>query len=326
MSFTLRHIHLPEDYNQLAMLLNSIQPDSVSVEQLQEQDLPVPTDSSLYMDEAGQLNGYGRERVVVQNAEGTIIGYGKAWRTPWTSPGSVCSLFCVHPDFRNQGIGETILAHLENWAKSVGSTLLLSELKDWIPASLPFVQNRGYLLDAHVVDLALDVTRFDQTKWKHIVIQLQESGIKFLTLADEPTEESERKLYQLYKDTLVDNPGFVGDLPDIDEWRKQALPSERTRPDLTFIAADGDQFVGVTTLFTTDASDVLYTNYTGVRKDYRGRRLALALKIRSIEAAKESGATRMLTETEAENFSMQAVNNKLGYEVGKGTYRIMKQL
>lgn len=118
----------------------------------------------------------------------------------------------------------------------------------------------------------------------------------------------------------------MGALTPFEVWRRDALPEGRTSPELVFLAADGDQLVGVSTLFSTEDPVVCYTDYTGVDRNYRGRGIARALKERSIMAAQALGARHMVTETEASNVSMRQLNLRMGYKVTSGTYRIMKRL
>ena len=84
--------------------------------------------------------------------------------------------------------------------------------------------------------------------------------------------------------------------------------------------------MGVTQLFTTEEEGVLYTNYTGVHKAYRGRGIAKALKLLSIDCAIKAGAHTTTTDSEENNTPMQSINRSLGYVPGKGHYRILKQL
>lgn len=110
------------------------------------------------------------------------------------------------------------------------------------------------------------------------------------------------------------------------EWRKEALPEDCSPEKWVFIALDGDRFIGVSTLFSTEESGVLYTDYTGVDRHYRGRGIAKALKLLSIQTAINDGAHTMTTETEAGNEAMQQLNRGLGNVSGKGHYRIRKAL
>ncbi|WP_172971138.1 GNAT family N-acetyltransferase [Bacillus sp. THAF10] len=70
----------------------------------------------------------------------------------------------------------------------------------------------------------------------------------------------------------------------------------------------------------------MYTNYTGVHKEYRGRDIAKALKALSIETARKAGAQTMTTDSEKSNAPIQHLNRTFGYIPGKGHYRILKRL
>lgn len=323
----LREIRIPEDYDQLAHLLNLIGPGSTTAQSLAEEDQQIPATSNMKINESGFLIGFGRTRVIAETEDGQLIGYGACYRAPWVDPGQVGSVFCVHPDFRGQGVGKLILSHIENWANQHNASVLSSIVMDWIDASLPFVQKRGFTVDAHVFELELDLNQIDSSKYAGFVEQVTVgTGIQYVTLADLPGEESEQKLYELCVETSKDNPGQYGSLPPFSQWREEFLPDDSSRSDWVFIAVEGNHFVGVTQLFRTENADVVYTNYTGVRKEYRGRGIAKALKLLSIHEAINEGAHTMTTDSEESNAPMQYLNRSLGYLPGKGHYRILKQL
>jgi GNAT superfamily N-acetyltransferase len=322
----LRNLTLPEDYAHIARLINSIEPGSTTIEALENEDQHIPTTSSLTLDENGLLTGFGRIRVVAEHSDGQVIGYGASWRAPWSDPGELASTFCVHPDYQRQGVGELIIFHLENWAAYHKASVLLSEVKDWIPGSLPFAKKHGFLLDAHIYELRLNLNQLDSTKIEDPVHRLKDSGITFVTLADIPGEVSEMKLYDLYVETSKDNSGQSGNLPAFPQWRKEALPEDCSQEKWVFIALVGDDIVGVSTLFSTEDTGVMYTDYTGVKSNYRGRGIAKALKLLSMQTALNEGAHTMTTYTEAGNDAMQTLNKGLGYLPGKGHYRILKKL
>lgn len=321
----LRELRLPEDYAHIAKLFNSIEPSSTTLEALENEDRHIPAVSSLTLNKNGLLTGFGRMRVAAENSDGQVIGYGASWRAPWSDPGELASTFCVHPDYQRQGVGSSILAHIENWAAIHKASVLLTEVKDWIPGSLPFTQKHGFTLDAHVFELVLDLNQLDLKKKDETIHRLKNSGITFLTLADIPGQASEKELYDLYVETSKDNPGQFGSLPDFPQWRKEALPEDRSQEKWVFIALDGDDFVGVSTLFSTEEKGVMYTDYTGVKSNYRGRGIAKALKLLSMQTAINEGAHTLTTDTEAGNTVMQKLNIGLGYQPGKGHYRILKK-
>ncbi len=325
--FRLRAVHVPDDYGRIAALYTRIEPScTVTAEDIREQDTGIPTEDNLSSDPGGLLVGHGRERVLAVDVLDHAIGFGTVWRAPWTPPGALASLFGVDPAYRRQGVGTALLTHLESWGRQRKARVLMAEIPDHPTDNLLFVQTRGYAVDAHVVTSALDLASSDHGRFDSVIEMVQGTGIRFLTLADDPDGQAESKLYVLYRDTLRDNPGHVGDLPDFAQWRTEAIDASTTRKDWVLIAVEGDRYVGVTTMLPTEEPGIAYTDYTGVDRAYRGYGIALALKLLSFRAARSAGLSTMTTETEASNAPMLAVNRKLGYRPGPGRYRIIKQL
>jgi len=54
--------------------------------------------------------------------------------------------------------------------------------------------------------------------------------------------------------------------------------------------------------------------FTATGREYRGRGLALAVKLASTRWAAEHGITQLVTTNDETNASMLAVNRRLGYE------------
>lgn len=70
----------------------------------------------------------------------------------------------------------------------------------------------------------------------------------------------------------------------------------------------------------------MYTTYTGVDRACRGRKLALALKLLAVEAARRHGAPYMRTHNDSANAPMLAVNRNMGYSPAPGYYRLLKSV
>lgn len=64
----------------------------------------------------------------------------------------------------------------------------------------------------------------------------------------------------------------------------------------------------------------MYNMITGVDRAHRGRGVALALKLLSIEYARRCGADYIRTHNDAENAPILAINRKLGYQPQPGLY------
>ncbi len=94
------------------------------------------------------------------------------------------------------------------------------------------------------------------------------------------------------------------------------------RPELQYIAADGDTWVGLALTQPTPETNSLYNNITGVLPAWRGRGIAQTLKLLVIRAAIGRGVAYLRTNNDSENAPMLAINRKLGYRPEPGYYRM----
>jgi predicted GNAT superfamily acetyltransferase len=92
------------------------------------------------------------------------------------------------------------------------------------------------------------------------------------------------------------------------------------------LALDGDRFVGLAAVGYFAETNSMYNLMTGVDEAYRGRKLAQALKLRSIRYAQSCGADFIRTNNDSENGPMLAINRKLGYQPQPGLYRLKNDL
>ncbi|MEV5026365.1 GNAT family N-acetyltransferase [Paenibacillus sp. LPE1-1-1.1] len=325
-TITLRPLQLPDDYEQLAGLLNQVWSEPTSAERLLEDDQKLYEVGHTWMDDNGLLAGYDRERQVAVNEQGEIVGYAWSWRAPWTEPGHLCNTLVVAEAYRKQGIGQRLLLHVGEWASKLGATTLLAEVWDDNEDAQQFASRRAFVKERHAFQSLLRLENEEGSQAALIPDPPALGGLRFLTLADEPGDESELKLYELYKETLVDIPGFMGEVPAINEWRKWYLQVVGYAPERVIIAADGETFVGVTNVLHNKQTNGMYHEYTGVSRAYRGRKVAQALKIKAIQLANRHGASYIRTDNDSTNEPILRINRKLGYVPLRGSYRLLAPL
>jgi len=70
----------------------------------------------------------------------------------------------------------------------------------------------------------------------------------------------------------------------------------------------------------------LRTGVTGVRREYRRRNIALALKVRALEFGKSQGYRQVITENEINNQGMIAINDRLGFVKNPAWLHYLKRL
>jgi GNAT superfamily N-acetyltransferase len=95
------------------------------------------------------------------------------------------------------------------------------------------------------------------------------------------------------------------------------------RPESTFAAVADGEVVGYAKLTFWDAKpDTLFHELTGVKRTWRGRGIARALKHAQLNWAKEQGYTALRTSNEERNEPIRRLNAELGYEPIPGRIKL----
>ena len=75
-----------------------------------------------------------------------------------------------------------------------------------------------------------------------------------------------------------------------------------------------DKPVGMAMFWRSESTKDLFTGLTAVAREYRGKGLATALKLKALRFAKQYGAQKVFTDNDSRNVEMIAINEKLGFE------------
>jgi len=251
------------------------------------------------------------ERVdLVAERDGTIVGGSRAYveaqrSNPWLH-------IWVAPEERRQGVGSALFHGASRWAAERG----YSGFEAWVRAdsapSLAFAAARGFEEIGREYGLVLDLTAVEGPK-----VQPPE-GIELTTWAERP--ELERGLYEVYVEAIPDVPGEEDSgVETFEEWLRRDMRSAGDRADATFVALAGDEVVGYAKLAFSSAQPVTaHHDLTGVKRAWRGRGIAGALKATQIRWAKENGYEQLRTRNEERNAPIKKLNDRFGYEPGIG--------
>ena len=300
--------HLPR----IAELMNMVDREPVDADRLRE-----------WLRDAAADRIY--QRVAAFDDNGQMVGFHTVLRNSWMRPGHFWMRVIVDAAHRRLGTGTLLLEDAIGFMQAQNATHIESEVWDDCALCLQFAQKRGFSIERHTFESRLDLSTFDEAPFAGTV---EASGMRFFTLADlGNTLEAQQKLYEINRRCAADNPSNEGwSFPPFEAFRKHVFDASWFRADGQIIAADGDNWVGIAAVGYYVNTNSMYNAFTGVDRAYRGRKIALALKLLAIQCARKYGASSILTDNDSLNAPMLAINRKLGYQQEPGIYRLLRAL
>lgn len=257
-----------------------------------------------------------------------VIGYGVLYRAATAQKPTINAWLTIEQAYRKQGLGTKLYQFLSEKASAYDVTQIASYCSDEDVNSFAFAQKRGFDIRRHIYESILDLTTFDVTQWLDIVEEVRSQGIRFSSLAQEGnTQAALFKLYQLNAETAQDNPTYDGTYKQtFENFKAKIANAHWFRADGQWLAIDGDRYIGLGAIGFEEDGITASNAFTGVDREYRGRKIALALKVVGAKFAQEQGATRLITTNDSANAPMLAINQKLGYQRTVGEYLLRKSM
>lgn len=213
---------------------------------------------------------------------------------------------------RGRGLGTALVERLGNWATALGYIELLGEVREVDPESLAWTQRRGYVEVGRNARLVLELESVEAPDVD------PPAGVEILTWAERP--ELIEQIYAVACEAYPDVPG-EGDevMPAFEQWLSMDMQGAGDRPEATFVALVENGVVGYAKFSLSNARPgVAMHDMTGVRRSWRGRGIAGALKRAEIAWAKRNGFTRLETMNEERNEPIRRLNERHGYQPEPG--------
>lgn len=235
------------------------------------------------------------------------------WHTP---PGVGRGEVWVVPDARGRGAGSELYREVARWVSERGCIELESSVREDDPESLAWVVRRGFREVGRSSTLALDLETVEAP-----AVDPPE-GIEIVSWAERPGLE--RGMYEVALEAYPDVPGQADEeLVPFEEWLAMDMQGAGDRPEATFVALAGDKVVGYGKLALSSARPgVAMHDLTGVKRAWRGRGIAGALKRAEIAWAKRNGFTRLETMNEERNEPIRRLNERHGYRLEPGSVTV----
>lgn len=236
--------------------------------------------------------------MLLAELDGAVVGSAIGGKSDLAGSGFLAPR--VLPGARRRGVGTALLRPLADHVAGLGYEQAGANVDD--PGSMAFAERFGF----REVDRQVEQVR--------VVLDEEEApqrvdGVEIVCVADRPelwAKAYETLAPQAFADMALDRP--VEATPD--EWHNEWL----THADAAFLAVVDGEVIGCAGLqpdadFPERAENAL----TAVRRDWRGRGVALALKRTTLVWAAENGIREVYTWTQRGNDGMRQLNERLGY-------------
>ncbi len=256
---------------------------------------------------AGQLDNVDLLARIDGVVSGAAIG---SIQPQW--PGFVAAFVSVLPEARHRGVGTALYEAISTWARDRGLDTIEAIVHDDDPESLGFAQRRGFVEHSHEKGVSLDLTRIEPPE-----IEPPE-GVEITTWAERP--ELGRGMYEVVLEAAPDIPGGEDEtIEPFEHWMEHDMQGPGDRPDATFVAIAGDEVIGFAKFSLSVAqATTAHHDLTGVKRAWRSRGVARALKATQISWAKANGYEELRTRNDERNAPIRHLNEEFGYRPAVG--------
>src|SRR5215469_883499 len=264
-----------------------------------------------YRDSAQDYIGYlvREDGVILGSGVGAIFAY-RARR--------VVTLITVLAGQRRRGAGTALYEAISRWASERGVREMEVSVSDNDPESLSFAQRRGFTEERREVGLVLSLAGISPPRVQ------RPAGIEIVTWARRP--ELARGMYEVDLEAHPDIPGFEDvAVEPFEDWMAHQMQRPTDSPEATFVALADEEVVGYAKLSLTAPTAAGHA-ITAVKRAWRGRGIARALKATEINWALANGYTELHTSNEERNTPIKRLNARLGYRPGIGRIHLVGPL
>ena len=192
----------------------------------------------------------------------------------------------------------------------------MGPVKEIDDESLRWAERHGFVEVGRNSVLVLDLTTIDAPA------VVAPDGIEIATWAERP--DATPGMYEVATEAYPDIPGEEdAEMEPFEQWLSMDMQGAGDRPEATFVAFADDEVVAYAKLALSLARPtVAMHDITGVKRAWRGRGIAGALKAAEIAWAKENGYVRLETQNEERNEPIRRLNQRHGYVVEPGSITV----
>jgi GNAT superfamily N-acetyltransferase len=217
-------------------------------------------------------------------------------------------LLTVLPEAQGRGVGTRLYEAISDWTRERALGELEAVVNDEDPDSLGYAERRGFVEDRREKGVALRLAEIEPPQVE------PPEGIEIASWAERP--DLSRGIYEVAVEASPDVPGWEDEIVEpFEKWLVNDMQGSGDRPEATFLALAGDEVVGYAKFSLTEAQPTTaHHDLTGIKRAWRGRGIARALKATQIRWAKENGYEELRTRNDERNAPIRHLNREFGYE------------
>lgn len=247
--------------------------------------------------------------MLIAHDDGVLVGSGVADRSDSAATGSVAPR--VLPGHRRRGIGTALLERLAEHLQAQDLPRVRATVDD--DESHAFARARGFADTDHEVEQTRPVQDLPPPGEPP-------DGVEVVLAADRPglwEAAYERFGREATSDFALSTALDVTPERWATSWLGEPM----------FLAVHDGEVIGCAGLIIdTDVTDRAENALTAVRRDWRGRGLAMHLKLLTLAWAAEHGIAEVYTWTQDGNDAMRSLNTRLGYATTRRSTMVARSL
>ncbi len=255
-------------------------------------------------------------------AAGVPVGFAFSAHNPWASvPDRVARVSAGFlGEHRSAQAFNAAHEFLEERVRRDGALLAAASVPEFDKVRLDALRRRGYLEERRERFWELDLReargRMADLRDRSAA-RMRREGITLTTLAagqdQDPDPELYPAVYAMSAQCELDVPSSDTIVPYSYDYFMKWLRSPFIHEDRIFVAMAGGEVVGLSTLSYPVERGIVSTDWTCVKREFRNRGIARALKLETIVQAIDLGVDRIRTDNDFRNAPILQLNADLGY-------------
>ncbi|MCB0196070.1 MAG: GNAT family N-acetyltransferase [Anaerolineae bacterium] len=220
----------------------------------------------------------------------------------------------IKPEYRRRGLGQEAYTKLIDRLRTrkIGRVLTIVNTRQ--ESGHDFVTQRDFHEIGRSIYCELNTATAAVGVLGDAEQLVADQDLRFTTLNRFPQRGLADRLLPIWNRTRPDQPQHWPYVPvSAHRFEREILAPEAISWEHSFvIVTPANDIVGLSLNIPT-AENRLFTFYTGIDPDFRGKKLGLALKLKLIEHAQSQGFAGLAAENDADNAAMWRINKQLGF-------------